>query len=268
MVVLDFFSGSHGHFLEYVINTYIYRGPRVKNIFTELGTCHGIRQDTAYQQHQVVTAGHYSEFNRDPVRPPQQVIRITIDSDMENICYQLNVLCRAGDIPEDKKAQEINSDVRNSPAQFRMDYYFKFLSDRHGYKRPNHWRWNDIDHYEFPMRSLYNALDFYSELQKLSQFLNYSFEPDPSLLQLWQDFCDKNHGLCAWTRCNEIYQQVMANKNIHIKTTVAEQAILNWMLTRAVNIHDGALFDSDYPSNTADIWKCVEQHLKTFDGRF
>jgi hypothetical protein len=32
-IYLDFFSGSHGHFLEYVINTWLFKGPCVDNIF-------------------------------------------------------------------------------------------------------------------------------------------------------------------------------------------------------------------------------------------
>jgi hypothetical protein len=268
MILLDFYSGSHGHFLEYVINTYIYRGPKVDQIFTELGTCHGIREDSAYQQNRVVVAAHYSEFQRPVASTPGRVIRITSNSEMENICYQLNVLCRAGDIPEDKKSQEISNDVRNSPAQFRMDYYSKFSFNECGYPRPGQWRWDHVDHYEFPLSSLYNLLDFYNELQNLSKFLNYSFTPDPSLMHLWKTFCDKNHGLQAWKKCNQILQQVLANETVDIDITPAEQAILNWMLTRVVNIRDGALFDSIYPTNTADIWKCVEQHLSTFDKRF
>ena len=268
MILLDFYSGSHGHFLEYVINTYVYRGPKVAEIFTKLGTCHGIRSDLAYQQHRVVTADHYSEFNLPDTATPKQVIRITAESDMENICYQLNVLCRAGDIPENKKLQEVSSDIRNSPAKLRMNYYSKFLFKEHGYARPSDWRWDNVDHYKFPIKSLYNILDFYSELQKLSTFLNYSFEPDPSLMHLWQMFVQKNHGLQAWKKCNQIYQQVLANETVTIDTTAAEQAVLNFMLTKSINICDGALFDDRYPSNTADIWKCVALHLSTFDNRF
>lgn len=268
MILLDFFSGSHGHFLEYVINTYIYRGPRVKNIFTDLGTCHGIRQDLAYRQHQVIRAQHYSEFNLETVTTPTQVVRITVDSDMENICYQLNVLARAGDIPADKKAQQLSDTVRNSPGELRMDYYSKIAFDDHGYKKPGNWRWGEIDHYEFPMSSLYNALDFYNELNALSKFLNYSFEPDSSLMQLWQEFADKNHGLQSWIKCNQVYQWVMSNQCQDIALTPAEQAVLNWMLCRSVNLHDGVLFEQEYPSNTQQIWQCVQHHLKTFDSRF
>jgi len=89
------------------------------------------------------------------------------------------------------------------------------------------------------------------------------------LMNIWQTFCDKNHGLQAWKKCNQIYQQIFSNEAVDIETTTAEQAILNWMLTKSVNMHDGILFDNIYPGNTADIWKCVEQHLKkTVDSRF
>jgi hypothetical protein len=198
MILLDFYSGSHGHFLEYVINTYIYGGPRVTQVFTELGTCHGIRADSEYCRRRVVTAAHYSEFKIPVVDNPHKVIRITANSDMENICYQINVQCRAGDMFEKKKSQEINDNIKDSPVELRMDYYSKFSLAECGYQKPSQWRWDSVDHYEFPMRNLYDALNFYSELQQLSKFLNHSFKPDPSLMQLWQTFCDKNHGLQAW----------------------------------------------------------------------
>jgi hypothetical protein len=38
--LIDFHGATHGHFLEYIINTWIYQGSRVDNVFTELGTCH------------------------------------------------------------------------------------------------------------------------------------------------------------------------------------------------------------------------------------
>jgi hypothetical protein len=269
MILLDFFSGSHGHFLEYVINTYIYRGPKVEKIFTELGASHGIKADNNYQQSRVVRAEHYSEFNKLIDGIPDQVIRITCDTDMENICYQLNVLCRAGDIPADKKAQYLGLDVLSSQAKFRMNHYSKFSFNTNGYQLPTCWRWEDVDHYKFPMRSLYNVLDFYNELNQLSKFLNYSFEPGPDLMKIWKEFYNKNQGVQAWNKCSQILQQVLSNDSAEIEITVAEQAILNWMLTKSANIHDGQLFDNDdYPTNTSDIWQRIDYHLKTFDNRF
>jgi hypothetical protein len=62
---------------------------------------------------------------------------------------------------------------------------------------------------------------------------------------------------------------VLSNDSAEIEITVAEQAILNWMLTKSTNIHDGQLFDNDdYPTNTSDIWQRIDYHLKTFDDRF
>jgi hypothetical protein len=63
MIAIDFYSGSHGHFLEYVINTYIFKGSKIKNIFTDLGTSHLIRDDISYMDQRMVEARHYSEFN-------------------------------------------------------------------------------------------------------------------------------------------------------------------------------------------------------------
>ena len=90
-IYLDFFSGSHGHFLEYVINTWLFKGPRVNNIFNALGASHRIRSNSKYMVDRVVTAKHYSEFNINN-DIPDQVIRISISHDYAKWIYQINII--------------------------------------------------------------------------------------------------------------------------------------------------------------------------------
>lgn len=267
MILLDFFSGSHGHFLEYVINTYIFKSTRVSDIFTEFGSSHGIRQDSSYMSNRAVHAAHYSEFNISQPISPEKVVRISVASQMEKVIYQINVMYRAGDIPIEKKIKSIPESIRNSASQLRLDYFSK-LNGR-GYQTPANWRWNDLPSYEFPMCSLFNLCDFYIELKKLAQFLEHSFNPDSSLTQIWQEFMQKNQGWQCWYNSQELLTKSLANENFDFTSDIWTQALLNYLLSQSIGICDGVLFDKDnYPSNTSQIYQIAQQYICDFDSRF
>jgi hypothetical protein len=267
-IYLDFFSGSHGHFLEYVINTWLFKGPRVKNIFNSLGTSHYIRSDSKYMSNRVVTAKHYSEFNIDP-NTPDQVIRVSILDDYAKWIYQVNVIERAGDIPAEKKNKEIPDTIKNIPHVFRNNWYSKFNFEENGYVYPGNWRWQEIPAFDFPMESLFDITEFYRVLYKLSNFLNTTFVPDHELAQLLESFLLKNQGWQSYSKCKTIVHESLTGNNIDFDSNICEQALINSMLTQTIGVFDGELFDSDsYPSNTSQLWNLIDQHLKTFDQRF
>lgn len=267
MIFLDFFSGSHGHFLEYVINTYIFKGPRVSNFFTELGASHGIRHDADYMSNRIVYAGHYTEFDIIIPEKPTQVVRISTTSQMEQSIYQINIMHRAGDIPVEKKMMLIPESVRNNKSQLRLDYFSK-LSDT-GYSLPGNWRWNDVPNYEFAMGSLFDLCDFYIELKKLAHFLNHSFSPDESLAKLWQEFMQRNQGWNYWKTSQDLITKALANENFEFNADLWTQALLNYLLEQSIGICDGVLFDNNtYPSNTNQLYQIVQQYIQDFDNRF
>lgn len=267
MILLDFYSGSHGHFLEYLINSYIFNGIRVKNVFTKLGTSHGIKQDLNYMSNRVVYNGHYTEFNITPSVSFDQIIRISVNSQMEKIIYQVNVMTRAGDIPEEKKIQELPELVRNNPVQLRNDYFSK-LNDC-GYIVPENWRWNNLPSYEFPMGSLYNLYDLYKELKSLALFLKFSFKPDDSLFQIWQEFMQKNHGYNHWIQAQNILTKSLANESHSFTADAWTQAIVNYLISQTIGMFDGDLFENPtYPSNTQTVYALIQQYIHDFDLKF
>jgi hypothetical protein len=267
MILLDFYSGSHGHFLEYVINTYIFKGPKVKNIFVESGASHGTKNDQNYNSNRVVYARHYTEFDVVPWQDPTQVVRITVDSEMENIVYQINIMFRAGDVPIEKKITDIPEAVRNTTSHLRLDYYSKLMDN--GYPRPNNWRWNDRPAYRFPMGSLFNLYDFYAELKKLAHFLEHTFNPDDSLALTWQEFMRRNQGWQYYNTSQDLMTRALANENYDFTADTWMQALLNYCLTESIGICDGVLFDkNDYPSNTGQLYQIIQQYICNFDNRF
>lgn len=268
MIALDFFSGSHGHFLEYVVNTWIFKGPRVSNIFTDLGTCHMIRKDTAYTQDKRVHAGHYTEFSKETSNPTK-VIRIQIDDTWVNWIYQINVMARAGDIPLEKKLTSINADIKSSPNKLRNQWYAKFNSQDHGYTLPTTWRWPSVPAFDFAMQSLFDPLDFYNKLYTLSEFLEMTFVPDPELYDLIQKFLELNQGWQYYKKSQQIVCAALSGKNVVFDSDEISQALINSILTKSVGIFDGKIFTDDaYPTTTAEIWNIVRHHQDTFDSRF
>jgi hypothetical protein len=266
MMLLDFYAGSHGHFLEYLINVYIFRCPRVDKIFTKLGTSHGIRKDACYQDSRIIVAGHYSEFNV-PVADPISVVRIQIDTDYSKTIYQINVDCRAGDIPVEEKRKNIPNDIRLTPQLLQNDYFSKLKFPEYGYKTPNNWRWSDSARiYNFPMESLFDLTTLYSEMHKLSNFLDHSWNPDASLAKIWNEFIKTNHGVQAWKKCKNILEMSLSNTPMEFDCTPWEQALLNLMLQQSVGC---LLAETDnFPQNTEKIHQTIQQYIETFDIQF
>lgn len=267
-MLLDFFSGSHGHFLEYVINTWFFDAPRIPNIFTNLGTCHGIRTHQSYQQQKIVCGGHYSEFNWSAT-VPHKLIRISINSDWANYIYQINVMTRAGDIPIEKKILLTPQIVRNTPRLYRNEWFSKFNFVGNGYRLPGQWRWNNIEAFEFRLESLFDIVEFYQELRKLSAYLQQSFKPDEELGRLFQSFLDKNQGWQYWQKAKQIADQTLLGNTMSFDSNEILQALINSLLAQSVGVFDGNLFDADeYPTDTLQIQKVIQQHLLTFDQKF
>lgn len=268
MTILDFYSGSHGHFLEYVINTWLFKGPRVPNIFNSLGASHRIRNDHLYMQHRLVEADHYSEFEKN-ISDPTKIVRITISEDWANWVYQINVLARAGDIPLEKKIALTPESVRNIPKDFRREWYSKFNFVDNGYNCPTTWRWPNIPSFEFAMESLFDLADFYNELYRLSNFLEITFVPDRELSRIWNDFLEKNQGWQYYTKCKHLYQYALTGHNIEFSSDEISQALLNSMISKSIGVFDGSLFDNDlYPTTTDQLWQAIEYHLTNFDQKF
>jgi hypothetical protein len=267
MIALDFYSGSHGHFLEYLINTYILKGPRVSGIFTELGTSHNIRKDPDYMNFRLVEAAHYSEFDIPTLLVPEKVIRISANSTMEQVCYQINVFCRAGDIPAENKLLQIADHIRFNNVSLRNNFYSKLKND--GYKTPGQWKWNEIDSFVFPMAALYDLTELYRTLYKLSKFLDHSFNPDDSLSLLWKDFILKNQGLSYWIQTNDLLKKILLNTDFDFESDAWTQALLNYLLSDTIGINDSVLHHHNkYPSNTSEIYQLIQNHIAMFDQRF
>lgn len=269
-MIIDFFSGSHGHFLEYVINTWMFGGPRVHDVFTPLGACHGIRVDKKYMDHRIICAQHFTEKNLLPsMIDPDRIVVITIDSEWGNLLYQINIMCRAGDIPIEEKMLHIPNEVRTNVKNLRNEWYSKFGSKDHGYQLPSQWKWKSTDIHKFPMESMFDIQEFYQQLQKTASYLNITFSPDQELATLVQNFWARNQGWQYFNQAKNIVQAILLGHHVNFQSDEILQGLINSMLSRSIGIFDGSLFASDsYPNSSTDIAKIVRQHVENFDRRF
>lgn len=265
--MLDFYGGSHGHFLEYVVNTYIFDASRVEDPFDKTGASHNKNQDYANSRN--VVAGHFTEYNLNPEFQFDQVIRIDFDSIDERIIYLINVLHRAGGISKEEKESKVEEFKNYSPCQYRIDYYSKFKYRDLGHVVPDNWKFQDKKSFTVKMFDLYDYVNFCRLMQNLANFLNMTFKPEVSLFQLWKKFMDLNQGYNIWHTCKNIFCQMSANDNTIIDIDTEHQAVLNFLISDCYNVYTGQMFDSDeYPNNTHKLWEIVKKEIQSFDQRF
>jgi hypothetical protein len=266
--VVDFFGASHGHFVDYVLNVWIYQGHRVPKVFTDLGTSHVPFKDQNYHGSRQIFQGHYTESNLGHFTP-KKIVRISIDQDWAKWIYQINVMCRVADIPLEESIKLIDTEVRQQPRMLRNQWYSKFIDDSHAHTYPGNWRWQSIPAFDFGMEKLYDLYNFYNTMYNCAEYLGMRFCPDIELAQLWQEFIQRNQGWQIYTKCKTIVDQVLSGIDAPITTNEIEQALINAMLSKTVYIFDGPLFEENqYPNSTAEIWDKIQQHLVAFDQRF
>lgn len=270
MIALDFYCGSHGHFLEYIINTYIFQGPKINNLMRTAGTIHNTKTDVNYRASKKVFGDHYTEFNR-PIKDVDRVIRIKVDSILEKVCYQINVLYRAGDIPIEEKLLQIPEHVRENPVLLRQDFYSKFNDSGYHYPEysPQYQYVPQAKIYEISMSDLYDLHQLYMRLRELAEFLDHTFTPDYSLAHVWRDFMARNQGYQRWQQAHARIRNIASGVSTDICLDSIDQALNNFLLTQMFGICDGPLFENtQYPTNTVEIYHYIQQYISDFDNRF
>jgi hypothetical protein len=119
------------------------------------------------------------------------------------------------------------------------------------------------------MESLFDPVNFYTELYKLAAFLGTTFVPDQELSMLLDEFLNRNQGWQYYTKSKQLAAAAFAGKKIEFASDEILQSMINSILSSTVGVFDGKLFNNnDYPTNTLEISELITQHLQTFDQRF
>jgi hypothetical protein len=277
MIALDFAPGLHGHFLEYVINHYIFRKPKLENIFQSSGAVDRINVREEYENFKAVHCGHYSSFEYPWDNDTAQIIFIRHNSELDfvlltNIYHRCHPV--AGWLKLDfdvEKIMQYHRDIMLSDAieewQLKNNWFTK-LNERH-FDPTNRYPQTDLPVFEFDFACFFDFVKFVKELQRVSEFVNLNFVYDSSLYDLWEDFLSRNQGYKLYTEANNIVAHACADRPCVIPNDWKLHAYLNYAMSKSFRLCDGVLHsDQPYPTDARELYKIITQHLEEFDNRF
>lgn len=275
-VALDFAPGLHGHFLELVLNKYIY-GVEFsgEDPFQSSGAVHAINVDEHYQQTKVVDRGHFSSFNysfRDTVNKivfinHYQELDVVLLTNIHHRCHPDSISATDFNAEFIRQMHEKNL-AQGSDLDLRSDWFSK-LNERsfleHALIRPS----SVLPVYDFDYKSFFDLNNFCVELQKTAHFLEETFKFDTSLADLWHDFMQRNQGWALYQQAESILVSTVSKQPMPIPNDWKLHAYLNFRLSRMFDIHDGMLYTSEkYPSTTLELLEVVQEHIANFDNRW
>ena len=255
MIALDFAPGLHGHFLEYVINHYIYRGVKLDNIFQSSGAADRINVYKEYQNSKIVHCGHYSSFGQEWNDDTKKLIFIRHDSELDFVLLtkQYHRDCMLSDATKEWQ-------LKNN--------WFAKLSERH-FDHATRYPQTDLSVFEFDFACFFDFVKFVKELQRVSEFVDMTLVYDSSLYDLWTEFLNRNQGHKLYTEANNIVSHAWANRSYNIPDDWKLHAYLNYAMSKSFRLCDGVLHsDQPYPTDARELYKIITQHLEEFDNRF
>jgi len=285
-VYIDFHSGTHGHFLEYLCNRYLADLSTANfNPFTKFGTSHVRPSD--YLEDRKFKCGHFEDSGL--IKDNDAVIRIVVDDFYYVAVY--NFLVRTNDTPlldlNNLETDALNNCVDN----FGFGDFKKFLIDTHGedlknlprailrsylYAKLNSPNMQDCSRFnkfsdlgvpvfEFPISVFYNYNKLVSRIGELSGFLGkIGWGYQESMFQLWQEFMAKNAGWASHCKCESILLAILSKSSQPLKCNILEEAWINIYLTKTFGIHDHIpSFSSNvYPTDTLQLYESIENQIK------
>lgn len=276
MIALDFASGLHGHFLEYVINHYIFRVTKIENIFQSSGAVDRINTYTEYQNSKTVHCGHYSSFDYSWNNATTQVIFIRHNPALDfvlltNIYYRCHPIATHQFDFDIEKIKQYHCDVMLSDGseewQLKNNWFAK-LSERH-FDYTDRYPQTALPVFEFDFGCFFDFMKFVKELQRVSEFVAMTFVYDSSLYDLWEDFLSRNQGYELYTEANKIFNHACANRSYSIPNDWHMHAYLNNVISKSFRLCDGVLHSSrPYPTDACELYQIVAQHLSEFDNLF
>lgn len=283
MEKIDFFAGTHGHFLEIIINLFIHRIEYNNNeIFDKHGACHMPVFESTYIR--PIKCAHYSYVNT-PFNDDDLVIEIFCEPD-DMLPAITNLLLRAGYIkdghsPFDLDNLEISTIEKLSQIP-KADYFLQTLIKEHGFREhyprsllrnyfyskfasPEHGIdvFNQFNHkglsLRFPMRSFYQLDTFYSELNRCAFFLNQNFYPTLRTANLWSEFMKKNQGYHSQQKCNFALECILSGKSANIESfNIVEEAWILYKISRMFRCYDHPLLSADeFITDTKEISRII-----------
>jgi hypothetical protein len=274
--VIDFAPGLHGHFLEYVINRYIFKvSATVASIFQSSGACHSINTDTCYQSSKIIDRGHYSSFEYPYPLGTEKIVFIEHNPHLDFIlltniyyrCHPDSINTTDFNVEEIKRLQE-SMMFLGSPPALKNNWYTK-LTERHFDLtdiRPK----THLPVLYFNFQSFFALDTFLLEIKKTADFLDHTFAFDNSLVSLWKEFIQRNQGYNKWVNGNQLFENIVAGIGTPIDDDWKMHAYINYKISKTFALYDhpDLFLLGHYPSNTNQVHDIIVDHVKNFDIRW
>jgi hypothetical protein len=278
-IPIDFVAGSHGNFLEVVLNRY-FNILDAGEVFTNLGTSHCKSQD--YQTNKLFSAKHWFELHsQDYMKQFDKIIAIRFSPDDLLLLSSVSLL-RAGDMNINDNELEINTRHKLNNQFYcnlvqEIDLAYPFLDSTQS-DIPRHvlreffkfgFRDTDLNGYwlqqsrmQYPLEcsvfyfdfeSFYDIDKFVRQLQQLEVFLDMQFDFSPDFYQQHQTFLSFIPYVGHKQMCDYIIECVQLARDINIpKLSLFQESYINGNLERIFE-REMPFCSIDYFNSTADM---------------
>lgn len=282
-IPIDFVPGSHGNYLETVLNRE-FVGLCTKNNFTNIGTSHV--KSSEYQENKLFYADHWSEDRPTELSTYSTIISIQFSQDDLLLLSSVS-LYRSGDANIDNNELEHNTVTKllnsyykhvvhaikqaypfvdlsaDSIPRYVLREYFKF-----GFKNPDingHWLkkqqmiyqpWQTVINFNFS--SFYNVDTFVEDLATVATRLGFTFEPTDEFYQMHQKFLSFNPYINHKQQCDTIVNAVVNRVHCAIpKLSLFQESYINGRLENIFN-KEMPFRQSEYCSSTEELLYYLE----------
>jgi hypothetical protein len=285
-ILIDFVAGTHGHFLEIVLNQGFGSATDLTDPFTELGASH--KKSAEYQKHKLFYADHWSEHKHDLIKIANKIISIKFS--MEDLLVVSSVsLLRAGDMNIDNDSLEHNTynKLNNGYYKNMLDSILCAYPDlqvnkvnssiprnilrefnKFGFRDPKingYWLKlqqltysTDQDVFYFDFENFYDEQKFTIALKKLQDFVGQKFCFDHKITHLHQKFLNLNPYKDHKILCDKIIQQIKHNEDCSIPPlTLFQESYINAKLELEYN-KEMPFHDLNYFTSTKDVLNYIE----------
>lgn len=277
LIPIDFVAGTHGHFLEVVLNNFFNITKTNLNPFNSLGASHKVNPE--YLKSRCFVAQHWFEGSADQLSQFNRAISIQFDQDDLLLVSSVSLL-RAGDLGIENNLLEIdtysklnNKFYQDTLAEILNAYpeidiskgsiprnilreFFKF-----GFSNPTingYWKKQQQMHYTIPVfifkfKAFYDYNLFVDTLKELEDFIKLPFTFNDKLESLHKKFLRLIPYVGHQTQCDDIISAIQQGQSQHIPLlTMLQESYINGQLE---NIYKKEMpfHDLNYFTSTEDV---------------
>jgi hypothetical protein len=279
-ISIDFVAGSHGNFLEAVLNKH-FGIVDAGDVFTALGTSH--QKNKSYHHSKLFSAKHWFElYPTEYMKQFDKIISIVFQQDDLLLLSSVSLL-RAGDMNIDNNELEFNTRTKLNNKFYgnllqQIDAAYPFLDSKEpsiprdvlreffkfGFRDPNtngYWiKQQEMKYpdnakvFQFDFASFHDLQSFVSQIKKLETFLNMNFEFDQEFYRSHEKFLSFIPYLDHKKICDHIIHCVENSIDIDIpKLTLFQESYINGNLE--------TIFQKEMPFRSVDYFNTTSDML-------